>query len=508
MTKRIVALLIVIVLVTGTATVAQAYTAPDVWHLKMTGADMVSGIGLTGEGVRVGVIDSGVNEHADLAGKIAEGHNYIAGDSDPEDTLDTYGHGTRVAGLIAGSVTGIAPGATIVPLKCTNGHSVKVSAITAAIYGGVDDFDCDVLNISIGISTDNESMKKAIEYAVSKNVTVVASAGNSGNRTVYYPAGYDGVMGVGSVDINGAVYVNSNHNVSVFISAPGADVYTTHSLGGYVASTGTSYSSPIVAGAAAVLKGLGPELSCGDIADLLAEGASDEMPEGYDEYYGYGIVNIWNSVQLYYEKHPAGNIFDEIEQCPLDENCPISGYEDLDAVSWYHDGIHFVLSQGIMIGMAENIFMPDTAMTRAMVCTTLYRMEGEPETTSEAPFGDIPDGKYYSPAVRWAAGCGLAAGYPDGSFYPDREITREELVTLFYRYASYKGEDTKPEGDCSEFPDGSDVSAYAKESVNWAIGCGMISGREDNGSVLIYPKASSTRAETATMLMNFFKLTN
>lgn len=271
------------------------YYADDKWDLALVNAEPAFEMGALGEGVRVGVLDSGVNPVPCIADNILPGRSYIEG-KDEEDTSDNYGHGTLVAALIAGrgedGYIGAAPGAEIIPLKITDGKAVTVSAVCRAIYGGIDDFDCDVLNLSLGVNSDFEALREAVEYAAEKGVVVVAAVGNNGTVGRMYPAEYESVIGVGAVDQNGTVYYNSNHNESVFLTAPGANVKTAGKSGGYVTASGTSFSVPFVTAAAAVMRGLDPQLTPDDIASILTETARDAGPEGWDDYYGYGILDL------------------------------------------------------------------------------------------------------------------------------------------------------------------------------------------------------------------------
>ena len=271
------------------------YYAEDKWDLTLVNAEPAFRMGALGEGVRVGVLDSGVNPVSYLADRLLPGHNYVEG-ADEDDTADNYGHGTLVAALIAGQgedgYIGAAPGAEIVPLKITDGKAITVSAVCRAIYGGIDDFDCNVLNLSLGVTSEFQALRDAIDYAAEKGVVVVAAVGNNGNRGRMYPAEYESVIGVGAVDSDGNVYYHSNHNGSVHLTAPGANVKTSGKLGGYTAASGTSFSVPFVTAAAAVLLGLDPLLTPEDIASILAETAFDAGSEGWDEYYGYGILDL------------------------------------------------------------------------------------------------------------------------------------------------------------------------------------------------------------------------
>ena len=276
------------------------YHEDEQWNLDLIGADGAFRLGCLGQGVRVGVLDSGIDPHPALEGCLQPGHNYIQDAADPADTGDSYGHGTRVAGLIAGvndeGYIGAAPGAALVPLKVTDGRSVKISVLCAAIYGAIDDYDCDVLNLSLGVTTEYEALKAAVAYAEAHHVVVVSAVGNGGTTARYYPAEYETVIGVGAMDSGGLVYYRSNHNDSVLVTAPGVDVRTTASAGGYTTATGTSFAVPQVSAAAAILRGIDGTLSPEAIRALIAGTAEDRGEAGYDPYYGYGILNIAGSI--------------------------------------------------------------------------------------------------------------------------------------------------------------------------------------------------------------------
>ena len=271
------------------------------WNLAVIGAEAAFDRNAAGQGIRVGVIDSGVNPHPDLGSRLLPGCNYIENAKNPDDTSDTFGHGTRVAGLIAGAgkhgCIGAAPMAEIVPLKCTDGQTVRVSALCRAIYGGIDDFSCRVLNMSMGLQTDHQALAEAAAYAEEKNVVLTAGAGNGGGKQLFYPAAYETVIGVGAVDRSGNWYDRSNHSACVFLTAPGVDVRTTDHRGGYSAPTGCSYAVPQVSAAAADLLSIDGSLTPKEIMDLLCQGAADAGSEGWDEYYGHGILNLAGCVE-------------------------------------------------------------------------------------------------------------------------------------------------------------------------------------------------------------------
>ena len=266
------------------------------WNLDLIRAEDAFRRGCLGQGVRIGVVDSGVNPHQALSERRLPGRNCIEGAADETDTADNYGHGTAVAGLIAGAgdhgYIGVAPAAELVPLKVTDGKSFKVSALCRAIYAGVDDFDCDVLNLSLGVTGTYESLREAVDYAEERGVLLVAAAGNNGKTTLYYPAAYDSVISVGSVDRDGYIDSSSTHNDSVLLTAPGVEVRSTSASGSYSLYKGTSFAVPQVVGAAAVALGIDGTLTPEDLRQLLAETAADRGDEGRDDYYGCGILNV------------------------------------------------------------------------------------------------------------------------------------------------------------------------------------------------------------------------
>ena len=267
--------------------------ADKMWHLDMIGAAAAYEQGATGAGIRVGVLDSGIAPHAAFADHLTEGWNYVDGTAD---TRDELGHGTSVSGLIAGrseeGFIGVAPEVTLVPLKCFQQKSSRISNVINGIYGGVDDFGCNILNLSLGFPENSPALREAIDYAAEKGVLVVASAGNGGSGALSYPSAYDSVLGVGEANSDGSVSLRSNHHKGVYMLAPGEKLTTTYYKGGYTEATGTSFSVPLVVGAAAALWSARPELTASDLMELLGQTATDGGDPGYDEYYGWGILNV------------------------------------------------------------------------------------------------------------------------------------------------------------------------------------------------------------------------
>ena len=192
-------------------------------------------------------------------------------------------------------------------------------------------------------------------------------------------------------------------------------------------------------------------------------------------------------------------------ECARDESCPMSAFDDLDLSLWYHDGVHWALENEIMNGYGEGKFTPNDATSRAMIVTMLHRFEGEPAVSDALDFVDVPEGRWYTEAIRWAAANGIVNGYGDGRFGPNDPLTREQLAAILNRYAKFKGMDTD-EGELkplNRFTDAVEVSEWAVRSMRWAVDAGIINGVAED---LVSPRTEASRAQVATMLMRFAAL--
>ncbi|MBQ7432956.1 MAG: family 16 glycosylhydrolase [Lachnospiraceae bacterium] len=188
---------------------------------------------------------------------------------------------------------------------------------------------------------------------------------------------------------------------------------------------------------------------------------------------------------------------------PLTEEKADFPFTDVKEMTWYYDTVKEIYELGLMTGFTETIFAPTETMTRAMVATVLYRMAGNPETTYEKKFTDVPAGKYYSIAVTWAAENGVVSGFGDGKFRPGTNVTREQMVKMLYNYAEMLGLDTSARADLTIYQDWAQISNYAKEPMSWAVAKGILSGTATGE---LKAKNDATRAEVAKMLLNFYKL--
>lgn len=272
------------------------------WHLdalRITEAHQLS----TGAGVTVAVIDTGVYaDHPDLAGRILDGRRLLGDDDLGKD--DEHNHGTGVAGLIVaggggrGRALGIAPDAKVLPVTIAT-NTIGGSNLPEGIRYAVD-HGAKVINISSGSRITTADLNEAVWYAQSKDVVVVAAAGNAvqGDTEVTYPARLPGVLAVAATDRNGKAWSGGVRGDQIAISAPGVQISTTagrwldFSEGGYVTVDGTSAAAPLVAGAAALVRARFPEASAAEVVNRLLSTADDAGPTGRDDQYGFGRLNL------------------------------------------------------------------------------------------------------------------------------------------------------------------------------------------------------------------------
>ena len=176
-------------------------------------------------------------------------------------------------------------------------------------------------------------------------------------------------------------------------------------------------------------------------------------------------------------------------------------FTDVSTSDWFYDDVAFVYENGLFSGTDSRSFSPNASMTRAMLVTVLYRLEGEPTVTGRSSFTDVRSGAYYEKAVIWAAANGIVTGTDSTSFSPDAKVTREQLAAILYRYAQYRKLDTDASAKLNSFTDAGSVSAYASEALGWAVSEGLING----ASGKLMPKGDATRAQVAAILHRFVK---
>ncbi|MBR4309042.1 MAG: S-layer homology domain-containing protein [Oscillospiraceae bacterium] len=206
--------------------------------------------------------------------------------------------------------------------------------------------------------------------------------------------------------------------------------------------------------------------------------------------------------------------------CIASVSAASAGFADVDPRDWYAQAVEYVAQNGIMKGVSASSFAPDGTVNRAMMATVLWRLAGEPDCSvvdGESQgwlYTDLPGNEYYTTAALWAKVENIMLGYaipydtndaPTGycqySFRPLEALSREQLATVLYRCAKWKGLQTDISGDLATFSDEDAVSSWAKEAMDWCVSTGLIHGTLQNGSLLLDPKGTTTRAQLATILM-------
>lgn len=177
-------------------------------------------------------------------------------------------------------------------------------------------------------------------------------------------------------------------------------------------------------------------------------------------------------------------------------------FKDVKETDWFYEYVMYVAENGLMNGVSEDEFAPNNTLTRAMLVTVLYRNDGEPAVNKSIPFSDVDMSAYYADAVLWAKQNGIVNGITEIEFAPNSNITREQIATIIYRYAQYKGMDTVTMEENLHFADADEISEYAVSAMNWAVGTGLLKGKT---TTTLNPKDNATRAEIAAILQRFIE---
>ena len=203
------------------------------------------------------------------------------------------------------------------------------------------------------------------------------------------------------------------------------------------------------------------------------------------------------SVSVFAAEEPAASvaIAEPMLAVPSDDGF----FWDVEPREWYYNYIGFVGRHGIFNGYGDGEFRPKQNMTRAEVVRVLFTLDGSPSVTVTDRFSDVAQDAWYADEVEWAVSNGIVTGYPEGTFCPDNFVSRQDFVTMLYRFANYKEYDTTGRAELN-FPDVDDTNEYAIEAFAWAIDSGIISGTVEYDGIYLRPAASTTRAQVAKML--------
>lgn len=225
-----------------------------------------------------------------------------------------------------------------------------------------------------------------------------------------------------------------------------------------------------------------------ELADVLVDGKSVGAVERY----------------TFEEVRKSHTILAIFEKTIDDGDTPLGDlpFSDVDVDDWYAEAVGYVVKEGLMAGTSETTFGPATNLTRSMMAQVMFNMEKGVASAGNS-FADVPAGAWYADAVNWASANGIMSGYGDGRFGPDDPITREQIALLMYNYAKLKDYNMTATADLSLFADNAAISSWASEAMEWAVGSGLLSGKDGN---MLDPTGVATRAEVATILMRFSEI--
>jgi len=292
----------------------------------------------------------------------------------------------------------------------------------------------------------------------------------------------------------------------------GYDILNIDAAGKYIS---LFYSSPEIEA------GIPYEVYCGNIPQQHSvqpvKGDAEIIAAPHDLYEWLNTSDIPEDIRAWIEQEAQGQPFSEFKvkgKGTTFYNVKDWGgtvdhqaewpYKDVSPKKWYYEGVKYVYEKGLMKGVSASSFAPGKKLNRAMLVTILHRIEGSPASTDSRGYSDVASGKWYTEAIEWATENDIVAGYSANKFGPKEPVTREQLLSILYRYAEYKGCDVSIETDFdfSSFKDQGRVAAYAKTPVQWALNQGLIGGRNN---AALAPKAEATRSEVSVILMRFLE---
>ena len=239
-------------------------------------------------------------------------------------------------------------------------------------------------------------------------------------------------------------------------------------------------------------------------------GAKVTLTATPDEGYAVGTITVTdrfgdavkvteNADGTYTFTMPNGQVTVKATFVETEEPAPAMPFTDVKEGDWFYEEVLYAYENGLMNGVGDNRFAPNSATTRAQLVTILYRLEGQPAVSGDLPFTDVEAGTWYTDAILWAAQNNIVNGVSDTEFAPGDDLTRQQLVTILYRYAKAKGCDVSASADLSGYPDADQVQGYAQPTMAWAVAEGIVEGMDGN----LNPAGNASRAQIATILMRF-----
>ena len=240
------------------------------------------------------------------------------------------------------------------------------------------------------------------------------------------------------------------------------------------------------------------------IADTEKAKYTEESWAAYEEALNQAKEVLADTDATQKEIDDAAAALDEAAKALQKKELP---YVDVVKGDWFYDGAYYNYFAGTMTGTDPTHFSPYATLVRAQFATILYRLNGEPKVEYETKFPDVPDGQFYSKAVIWAAEAEVVTGYTDSGYFGTNDpITREQMVTMMYRYADHMGYESEEPADISKYTDADKVTEFAEAAMKWAVGNGIIEGKENtDGSYRLDPQGNTSRAECSIIIQRFME---
>ncbi|MYL49377.1 S8 family serine peptidase [Halobacillus litoralis] len=538
----------------------------------------------------IAVLDTGVNaDHPDLKGKILPGYNFL---DDTTDASDDHGHGTHIAGLITANannegIVGVNPAAKILPLKVAGQEgNVSFSASLEAIYYAIDQ-GVDVINMSYSSYQKMDSEREALYEAYKKGIVLVAAASNDDSSKPAYPASYRPVISVAATDEMDRPTSFSNYGDWIDLTAPGQNLVSTHFEGGYAYNDGTSFSAPLVAGVASLVKSHHPSWDPSEIEWAMQNAAKTFTGVTWNMYEGFGIPDASLSInsQPYDSSADISDIYEDAYQMTstdvsnrigkpgdsdwytfevkedgetkisldqLDDHMDLVGVlvnEEGDRTiiddegkgeqesytftaeqgqyhfqvfeyynhwssksyklnvttpnreygpaaqtfpdvkgTWAESYINYLVEEELMVGYPDGIFGFKDSITRASASVMIAKEMNLP--LKESRFPDVSPDHWAAKYIGAMEEAGIFLGYDDGTFKPNRALSREEMASLVVRAYELTGDKENEFTDVQE-------GTWSYEPISILVSNDLVSGFPDG---TFRPKKEINRAEFATLM--------
>lgn len=220
--------------------------------------------------------------------------------------------------------------------------------------------------------------------------------------------------------------------------------------------------------------------------------------------FAYGITEQQYADQSAQGKRLAANIATiTVVHGTKAEEPWVNPFRDVTESDWFYDDVRFANQNGLFNGVEKDLFAPEESMTRGMLVTVLWRLDGETAPKTATTFTDVDANAYYADAVAWAAESGVVNGIGGNKFDPEGNVTREQIAAILFRYAAFKGVDTAARANLATFPDAEKTSAYAHDALSWAVAAELVKGTKEGSTIYLDPQGSATRAQVAAILSRY-----